>query len=35
MENKKDNLSELEALKADYALLKQSLEKQANPVLSR
>ena len=27
MENKKDNLSELEALKADYALLKQSLEK--------
>lgn len=28
MENKKDNLSELEALKADYALLKQSLEKQ-------
>ena len=28
MENKKDNFSELEALKADYALLKQSLEKQ-------
>ena len=28
METKKDNLSELEALKADYALLKQSLEKQ-------
>lgn len=28
MENKKGNLSELEALKADYALLKQSLEKQ-------
>ena len=28
MENKKENLSELEALKADYALLKQSLEKQ-------